>query len=313
MKLEARSRLYRLCAAAALLALAIWGNRSALADEIPADPVARCRGLPGLLLPSEFRDSVKIGDVTPIGAEGCRFSDLRLTASKYLGWSVGSVTVEHVDFKGAYANGRPLSLAAHAEGVLRVLQSGNAPSDYQFKLLQHPMQLSLAYGADRAARTFTLSDLGVRGERVGRLAVTAELDDFDQAALEGDPQDIPSALRLVKLGRFTLQLDNRGLIEVYALLPALLALPGGHDDPEGAIRNAKLEAVAALGSLKSAIAAPSLQALRTFIEDLPQPQRPLTLICAPTAPVSLAAIAQTGGRGPAFNELVKALNITALY
>jgi hypothetical protein len=85
MKLEARSRPYPVYAAAALLALGIWDSRPALADDIPADPAARCRGLPGRLLPSEFRDSVKIGDVVALGPEGCRFSDLRLTASKYLG------------------------------------------------------------------------------------------------------------------------------------------------------------------------------------------------------------------------------------
>lgn len=284
----------------------------AQAAPVPTDPVQRCRDLIPLIGKATEQDPT-VGKVTPVGNSGCRYTDLQITISQYQGWMVGSLTIDRIDFKRFYTDRLPLTLSVRAEGIRFFAPAMPAASAYQMKLLQKPVEVSFDYDYD--ADVLTIRDATFRGDQIGHITVTAALrgPDLDQIAVDTPPGD--KALAGLSLQSLTVDFDNQGMLEGYALLPALSALPDGETDPEGAVAAAKLQAMAALVALATAgVPQDSVAALGRFIQAMPQPRGPFRLSITPQPALALAELAQMESGDPAkLMALVKRLNLTASY
>jgi hypothetical protein len=298
-----------------LLAMAVLAG-PAQAATVPAEPTARCKGL-FQAAPELPADAVTFEKVAAIGDTGCRYSGVLITVNKYMAWAVSTLTIDRVDFDRAYAGLPPLTLSARLDGITYTQppQPGNGPIRYYNRLAQKPFAITLDYAFDSASRELTLKDFTMTGERVGRLSLTAEIGDVDPALLDPLHTPWPTTVPAVNLRDATLYLDNQGLIERYALLPILGALPDGMEHPEQAVAQAKTMAVAWIqATLTDGLAAASAAALTAFIQDLPQPKRPLTLAAHPAAPISVPALL-LGERRPGQSEadLIRDLGLTVTY
>ncbi|MGL4967834.1 MAG: hypothetical protein ACRC67_41845 [Inquilinus sp.] len=284
----------------------------AQAAPVPTDPVQRCRDLIPLIGKATEEDAT-VGKVTPLGDSGCRYTDLQITISQYQGWVVGSLTVDRIDFKRFYTDRLPLTLSVHAEGIRFFAPAMPAATAYQMKLVQKPVEVSFDYDYD--ADVLTIRDATFRGDRIGHITVTAALrgPNLDQIAVDTPPGD--KAFAGLSLQSLTVDFDNQGMLEGYALLPALSALPDGETDPEGAVAAAKLQAMAALVVLSTAGVPPdSVAALGRFIQAMPQPRGPFRLSIAPQPALALTELMEAESGDPAkLLALVKRLNLTASY
>ncbi|WP_342237662.1 hypothetical protein [Inquilinus sp. OTU3971] len=301
-----------LALAGALAGIALGTALPAWAAPVPADPMQRCRDLIPLIGKATEEDP-SVGQVTPLGDTGCRYTDLQITISQYQGWMVGLLTVERIDFKRFYTDRLPLTLSVRAEGIRFFAPAMPAASAYQLKLVQKPVEVSFDYDYD--ADVLTIRDATFRGDQIGHITVTAALrgPDLDQIAVDTLPGD--KALAGLSLQSLTVDFDNQGMLEGYALLPALLALPDGETNPEGAVAAAKLQAMAALVVLAAAaVPQDSVAALGRFIQAMPQPRGPFRLSIAPQPALAFAELMEAGSGDPTkLLALVKRLNLTASY
>ena len=301
----------RIRSAAAALVLAGF-TPIAQAAPMPTDPVQRCRDLIPLIGKATEEDPT-VGKVTPLGDTGCRYTDLQITISQYQGWMVGSLTIDRIDFKRFYTDQLPLTLSVRAEGIRFFAPAMPAATAYQMKLVQKPVEVSFDYDYD--ADVLTIRDLTFRGDQIGHITVTAALrgPDLDQIAADTLPGD--KALAGLSLQSLTVDFDNQGMLEGYALLPALLALPDGETDPEGAVAAAKAQAMAQLAILVVAgVPKDSVAAIGRFIQSMPQPRGPFRLSIAPQPALALAELAEAQSGDPAkLMALVKRLSLTASY
>jgi hypothetical protein len=288
----------------------------AQAATVPAEPAARCKGL-FHAFPQLPADAVTFEKVAALGDTGCRYSGVLITVNEYMAWAASTLTIDQVDFDRAYAGLPPLTLSARLDGIAYTQppQPGNGPIRYYNRINQKPFAISLDYTFDTASRVLTLKDLTMQGERVGRLSLTAEIGDVDPTLLDPLHTPWPTTVPAVSLRDATLYLDNQGLIERFALLPILGALPDGMDHPEQAVAQAKTTAAAWIqATMTDGVAAASAAALTAFIQDLPQPKRPLTMAAHPAAPVPAPALL-LGERRPGQSEaeLVRDLGLTVTY
>jgi hypothetical protein len=301
----------RIRSAAAALVLAGLAP-IAQAAPMPADPVQRCRDLIPLISKATEEDPT-VGKVTPLGDTGCRYTDLQIAISQYQGWMVGSLTVDRIDFKRFYTDQLPRTLSVHAEGIRFFAPAMPAATAYQMKLVQRPIEISFDYDYD--ADVLTIRDATFRGDRIGHITVTAALrgPDLDQIAVDTLPGD--KALAGLSLQSLTVDFDNQGMFEGYALLPALMALPDGETDPEGAVAAAKAQAMAQLAILVAAgVPKDSVAAIGRFIQSMPQPRGPFRLSIAPQPALAFSELAEAQSGAPAkLLALTKRLNLTASY
>jgi hypothetical protein len=254
-----------------------------------------------------------VGNVTPLGDTGCRYTDLQIAISQYQGWMVGSLTVDRIDFKRFYTDQLPRTLSVHAEGIRFFAPAMPAATAYQMKLVQRPIEISFDYDYD--ADVLTIRDATFRGDRIGHITVTAALrgPDLDQIAVDTLPGD--KALAGLSLQSLTVDFDNQGMLEGYALLPALLALPDGETDPEGAVAAAKAQAMAQLAILVAAgVPKDSVAAIGRFIQSMPQPRGPFRLSITPQPALAFSEMAEAeSGDAAKLLALTKRLNLTASY
>ncbi|MGO1080218.1 hypothetical protein [Inquilinus sp. CA228] len=140
--------------------------------------------------------------------------------------------------------------------------------------------------------------------------------DLDQIAADTLPGD--KALAGLLLQSLTVDFDNQGMFEGYAPLPALLALPDGETDPEGAIAAAKLQGMAQLAILVAAgVPKESVAAIGRFIQSMPQPRGPFRLSLAPQPAFPLTELAELEpgeiSELARLTAMLKRLNLTASY
>jgi hypothetical protein len=296
--------------AAALASLA----PTAWAAPVPADPVQRCRELLPLIADAPAANPV-VDTVTPVGDTGCRYTNLKISVSKYQGWEVGSLTIDRIDFKRVYNEQLPLTLSVRADGILFLPPALPPASAYQSRLIQKPVEVTLDYAFDAKTRIMALKDFTVRGERIGHLTITASLGGLDPDKINRHTPPSEDIADTVSLNGLAVDFDNQGMIEAYALLPALTALPNSEDDPEGAIAAAKTQAMLGLAVLAGAGVPPdSIAALGRFIQAMPQPRGPFRLTAAPKPPLTVAEAATLNPDDPAkLTALIKRLNLTISY
>lgn len=301
----------------------------AAAAPAPTDPAQRCRDLLDRVAykpvgtPAEGdQEDPSVGTVTPIGETGCRYTDVLVGGHPDIAggwspqWKIESLVVDRVDFGRSYADGLPLTLSVRADGI-RNHYSRRMPADiaYQLKLVQAPVGIALDYTYDPSSDTLTLEKFSFGNDRIGRLSVTASVAGLDPGRIDPDRPPGSDALSAVSLKSLTVDFDNRGMFEIYALLPMLKLLPDGQDDPEVAVAAAKEQAAAGLALLTAAgVPEPTVAALGRFIQAMPQPRGPLHLAVAPQPPVAIAEVAEAGSDDPAkLAALLKRLNLTASY
>lgn len=294
------------------IATAAVAAGTAQAAPVPADPVQRCRELIPMIGKATEEARV-VGSVTPVGDAGCRYTDLQVAISRYQGWTIGSLTLDRIDFKRFYTDQVPLTLSLHAEGIRFIAPALPTASAYQMKLVQKPVEVSFDYDYD--AGVLTIRNATFRGDQIGHITATAALRGLDVDTL--GPGTLPGdeALAALSLQALTVDFDNQGMLEGYALLPALYALPNGETDPEGAVAGAKAQAMAGLAVLTAAgVPQDSVAALGRFIQAVPQPRGPFRLSIAPQPPLPLAELVQAESGDPAkLMALAKRLNLTASY
>jgi hypothetical protein len=295
---------------------------AALAGVVPAawaapaatNPVQRCRNLIPMIAEAPPEAPV-VDTVTPVGDTGCRYTNLRVGVSKFQGWTVGSLAIDRLDFKRLDAEQLPLTLSVRAEGIYFSPSALPPATAYQMKLTQKPVEVTLDYAFDAKTHVLTVKDFTFRGERIGHLTVTASLGGLDPDKI--DPHTPPSEdlAASVSLNTVAVDFDNQGMIELYALLPALAALPNSEDDPEGAIAAAKTQAMAGLVFLAGAgVPKDSIAALGRFIQAMPQPRGPFLLTVAPKPPLTAAELDRFDPDDPAkLTALIKRLNLTITY
>lgn len=285
----------------------------AQAAPVPADQVQRCRDLIPMIKATE--EPPTVGKVTPVGDAGCRYADLRVAMSQYVGWTIGALSIDRIDFKRIYTDRLPLTLSLRAEGIRFAAPAMPAATAYQMKLVQKPVEVSFDYDYDAATKVLTVRDATFRGDAIGHITVTAALRgiNLDKVAANEVPE--PATLAGLSLQSLTVDFDNQGMLEGYALLPALSALPDGETDPEGAIAAAKAQAMVGLAVLTAAgVPQDSVAALGRFIQAMPQPRGPFRLSIAPQPAFALAELAQAEAGDPAkLMALVQRLNLTASY
>jgi hypothetical protein len=296
-------------AAAFTASPAIAAGQSAASAAVPADPAARCQGLFDALKGLSGQ-SVSFEKAEALGDSGCRYVNLRVNYSTYVFWMVDTLTLDRVDFPSAYAGRPPNTLSARADGIR--LAANKPLFIYQARLIQKPTEMTLDYDLDTASHVLTLKDFTWQGERIGRLSLTAQIGGVDPDHMSQTMGSVDEGIRLRGASLF---LDNHGMIEGYALMPALGVLPDGMEHPEQAVEKAKADAMAKVALLAAVgVPAASVTALLGFIKDLPQPARPLSITVAPLEPIPLSAVA-----GKALDDdtaraaLVKSLNLTVTY
>ena len=303
----------RIRSAAAALAAVAGIALPAWAAPVPADPVQRCRDLIPMIRATE--EAPTVGKVTPVGDSGCRYADLKITISQYQGWVVGSLTVDRIDFKRFYTERMPITLSVRAEGIRFFAPAMPPATTYQMNLVQKPVEVSFDYDYDPATNVLTVRDATFRGERIGHITVTAALRGLNLDKVATDRVAEPATMAGLSLQSLTVDFDNQGMFEGYALLPLLSALPEGETDPEGAVAAAKMQAMAGLVVLAAAGVPPgSVDAIGRFIQAMPEPRGPFRLSVAPQPPVALAELAGLESGDPtSLAALVKRLNLTASY
>lgn len=289
----------------------------AQAAPVPADPVQRCRDLVPMI-GKAAEEEPTVGKVTPIGDSGCHYSDLLLAMSQYQGWTVGSLTIERIDFKRFYTDRLPLTLSLRAEGIRFTAPALPAANNYQMKLVQKPFEVTFDFDYDMAADVLTLRDATFRGQQIGHLTVTAAVRGLNLDKLAADQMVDPATVARVALQSLTMEFDNQGMFEGYALLPILFALPDGETDPEGAVAAAKLQGMAQLAILVAAgVPKESVAAIGRFIQSMPQPRGPFRLSLAPQPAFPLAELAELKpgeiSELARLTALLKRLNLTASY
>ena len=297
--------------AAALLSAA----GPAAADDAPASPAARCKALLGQV-PFVAGDVLTIDRVSPQGDAGCRFSGLRLKIGAYQAWTVDSLTVDRLDFGRLAAGALPTTLFARAEGIRFSIDPEKSPAvAYQMRFTQKPFGITLDYSLDPGTRILTLREFTMQGERIGRLSASEEIGGVDPSLFDTRQDPPEAALLALTFRRASFYLDNHGLIEGYALMPILGLLPDGMQHPEEAVTEAKAEISAAVRqAMGEGLSEASGAALLSFIADLPQPKRPITITAAPDAPVPVAALAAIRPDDTAARTaLGKSLNVSITY
>ncbi|MGO4722713.1 MULTISPECIES: hypothetical protein [unclassified Inquilinus] len=287
------------------------------AAPVPADPVQRCRDLIPMI-GKATEEAPTVGKVTPVGDSGCHYNDLLVTISRYQGWMVGSLTIDRIDFKRFYTDRFPLTLSVRAEGIRFTAPALPAANNYQMKLVQKPIEITFDFDYDAAANVLTIRDASFRGQQIGHLTVTAAVRGLNLDKLTADQVPDPAVAAGVALQSLTLEFDNQGMFEGYALLPLLFALPDGETDPEGAVAAAKLQGMAQLAILVAAgVPKESVAAIGRFIQSMPQPRGPFRLSLAPQPPLPLTELAELEpgevSELAKLTALVKRLNLTASY
>jgi len=161
------------------------------------------------------------------------------------------------------------SATLELEGMRVKPVTGSPLQDYILGLNSVGMNLRLAYTTEPEALTSTV-DFEFSAEKLGRVAVTAALSNFDNTDVD-DIEDITDVTGT--LNQLDLTLEDSGLFAVI-FAPALVGgLFPEDEDPTNAIMVMQETAVAALAGLPETILSPdSLVALSTLIRALPRPE-----------------------------------------
>ncbi|MDP0929872.1 hypothetical protein Q0601_22040 [Paracoccus onubensis] len=145
---------------------------------------------------------------------------------------------------------------------------------YQIRLVAelNSTDLHLDYTLDPETERFELNELDVRDTSGNRLAVSAQLGNFDLAALTTRPLQ-PDRLMKFRLNELDIRWRNTGYFEGMTQLWLPLVYPRFGDTPELAVENMKIWLHDHIGKLPGGLATPnSRDAMAAMVETLPHPE-----------------------------------------
>lgn len=200
---------------------------------------------------------------------GCRATNVSYGVSSFMNYSIDEVTLLSPNLLATFPTGEIFEAAELILKGVRLRPVTHSPlQDYILALNTVGMDLRLAYTTDPEALT-SQAEFEFSAERLGRLAVTASLSDFDNSDVDIDDVTEVSGT----LNQLDFKLEDRGLF-VAIFAPAVLnGFFPPDEDPAAAIMVMQESAVAALSSLPETTLAPdSFAVLSTLIRAFPRPE-----------------------------------------
>lgn len=304
------TRIHRAAAVAAIVAgLAPMAH----AAPVPTDPIDRCRGLLEIAAAVAGIATPAAATVEPLGADGCRFAELRIDLGPGRSWTVGTLSADGLDFARIYQDRRLEAASLRAKDVQLKDSAVTAA------LGPGPVKLDAAldYRWDAAAGEVEVAALSLSGPGLGELALSNRRRNVQAQAFAFDFAPRFPVLVLIGAGDLTalsLRFRDDGIVDRF-LTAAAWGLaekdPGANEERKAALRQAVQNQVASMsaGGFPDSLVTPLL----AFVRDFPAP-RPVTLTAAPTEPVSMPALLfaeDAGGVTP--EEMFRRLNLTVTY
>ncbi|MCK5932045.1 MAG: hypothetical protein KAG89_07705 [Fulvimarina manganoxydans] len=159
----------------------------------------------------------------------------------------------------------PPALSVKARDIIQIIETDDPVMNYQFRVQQKPIAITLYFGWDPDSGIAHLAELSLAGEVLGRanLALTARLPGD---ATIGDWQK--ADLRVESLRLF---LKNHSLVESFLIPPLLATLPRD-TDPASLVEAYRQRFTAGVEALTDTLVSEdSKQALTAFAQDFPNP------------------------------------------
>jgi hypothetical protein len=299
--------------AAAVAIIATCLAPMAHAAPVPAAPAERCRGLLEIAAAVAGIATPAAAAVEPLGADGCRFSELRVDLGSGRSWTIGTLSADGLDFARIYQDRRLEAASLRAKDVRL------KDADVTAVLGPGPIRLDAAldYRWDAATGDLDVSSLSLSGPGLGEVSfsnrrrnVRAQTFSFDFA---------PRFPVLVLIGAgdlaaLSLRFRDDGIVD-RVLTAGAQGLaekdPGTNEERKAALQQAVQHQIASMsaGGFPDSTVTPLL----AFVRDFPAP-RPITLTAAPTATVSMPALLfgeDAGGATP--EALFRRLNLAVTY
>lgn len=303
------TRIRRAAVAAIMAGLAPMAH----AAPVPADPAERCRGLleiaaavAGIAMPAA-------ATVEPLGADGCRFSELRIDLGPGRSWTVGTLSADGLDFARIYQDRRLEAASLRAKDVQlkdSAVTAALGPGPVR-------LEAALDYRWDAATGEVEVASLSLSGPGLGEVALSNRRGNVRADAFAFDFAPKFPLLALIGAGDLTalsLRFRDDGIVD-RLLTTAAWGLaekdPGTNEERKAALQQALQNRVASMsaGGFPDALVTPLL----AFVRDFPAP-RPITLTAAPAGPVPMPALLfgeDAGGVTP--EALFRRLNLTVTY
>ncbi len=303
----------RIRRAAALAVLAAGLAPMAWAAPVPADPIDRCHGLLEIAAAVAGIATPATGTVEPLGADGCRFSELRIDLGPGRSWTVGTLSADGLDFARIYQDRRLEAASLQAKDVQLKDSAVTAA------LGPGPVRLDAAldYRWDAATGDVEVASLSFSGPGLGEVALSNRRGNVRADAFAFDVAPRFPVLVLIGAGdlaALSLRFRDDGIVD-RILTAAAWGLaekdPGPNEERKAALQQAIELQVAAMTASDFP---PSTVSLLAFVRDFPAP-RPITLTAAPAGKVPMPALifGQEAGDGATPRELFRRLNLTVTY
>jgi hypothetical protein len=304
------TRIRRTAAAAVILAgLA----PTAHAAPVPADPIERCRGLLEIAAAVAGIATPTAAAIEPLGADGCRFSELRIDLGPGRSWTVGTLSTDGLDFARIYQDRRLEAASLRAKDVQLKDSAVTAA------LGPGPVKLDAAldYRWNAATGEVEVASLSLSGPGLGEVALSNRRGNVRADAFAFDVAPRFPVLVLIGAGdlaALSLRFRDDGIVD-RILTAAAWDLaekdPGPNEERKAALQQAIELQVAAMTASDFP---PSMVSLLAFVRDFPAP-RPITLTAAPTGKVPMPALifGQEAVDGATPRELFRRLNLAVTY
>ncbi|WP_395677922.1 hypothetical protein [Inquilinus sp.] len=302
------TRIRRAAAVAAIVAVLA---PMAKAAPVPADPAERCRGLLEIAAAVTGIATPVAAGVGPLGADGCRFSELRIDLGPGRSWTVGTLSADGLDFARIYQDRRLEAASLRAKDI----QLKDAAVTAALGPGALTLDAALDYRWDAATGEVEVASLSLSGPGLGELAFSNRRGNVRADAFAFAPSfPVLVLIGSGDLAALSLRFRDDGIVD-RILTTAAWGLaekdPGSNEERKAALQQAIQNQVASMsaGGFPDAMVTPLL----AFVRDFPAP-RPITLTAAPTGPVSMPALLFGEDAGRATPEaLFRRLNLTVTY
>lgn len=249
--------------------------------------------------------------VEAAGPDECRFRNIRLSLSSFVGYRVDTLLVRGIPFNRPPGPLPHVHARVEARGITLSIRDQPAKLAWMSQQQQVPFDLTLDAVYDPAVTSLVLNEFSMDGEALGHAGLRARFENVHLVTTRSD--DVPEMQALPGLKSLHVELDSRTFLASYVLPLIVNLLPD--DDPDGAFQAGRAKVVAAIDALLPASGASTdtTGAVTGLVADFPRPKHPAVLDIeanAPITPDAVRAAIEDPARLPA---LLRALNLTASY